>query len=67
MPQGIHDALWPQLFQEEESHAIVPYFLLTVLFGGATTPCARALAELGAALEAYVDVFPQPGDAEKDW
>jgi hypothetical protein len=48
----------PVLFgQKKISHAIVPYFLLTVLFGGTTTPCARALAELGAALEAYVDVF----------
>jgi predicted CopG family antitoxin len=48
----------PVLFgQKEISHAIVPYFYLTRLFGGATTPCARALAELGAALEAYVDVF----------
>jgi hypothetical protein len=48
----------PVLFgQEEISHAIVPYFLLTVLFGGATTPCAKALAELGVALGKYVDVF----------
>jgi hypothetical protein len=39
----------------------VPYFLLTVLFGGATTPCARALAELGEELEAYVDVFNSYG------